>query len=306
MDKMEVRMRNEVHLLNPNPENLHGDYLNGAWLRVLAEPTHAEYSNIAQPSTSGNNITGFQVGFDVYRNTTEHKQLNIAGFYFAYATTKPNINGFVTNETTTANVRETTGSLNLRANTIGIYGTHYWPSKAYLDLIAQASTYDGGANSTRTSISAAGRGVTGSAEFGYPFQLTRQWSLEPQTQLAYQSANFQNTADSFSTINFGSGNALISRIGARMEYETYNQILPFLRANLWSIIAGGNSTVTYSSIDSITTNAAPIWTQLGGGFTWPIHKDIHLYGFVDALIGIKHNHQNQYGADAGLGVRFNW
>lgn|GEM_PF-4149256 len=297
------RVGNEGHLLSINPESLNSTYLNGAWIRVFDQNNHADYSSIAQPSVTGN-ITGFQAGLDIYRNTTVNG-LNIAGVYFAYANNNPNVDGIVTNTDATAYIRETTGSLNLHANTIGFYSTHYWPSKAYLDLVAQGSFYDGGANSSRTSISTSGQGVTGSAELGYPFHLSKQWNLEPQAQIAYQYLHFQNTSDSFSTINLGSNNILLGRIGARAEYQA-RTLLPFLRVNLWSTLAGGQSTTTYGNINAISTQAAITWTQLGGGFTWSLKKEIHLYAFADALLGINHNHQNQHGIDAGLGIRANW
>lgn len=298
------RVGNEGHLLSINSENLSDVYLNGAWIRVLDQNNHADYSSVAQPSVSGN-ITGIQAGLDVYRNTTTSGQLNIAGLYFAYIDNNPSVNGIVTNADATTYMRETTGSLNLRANTLGVYSTHYWPSKAYLDLVAQASFYGGGANSFRTSIPTTGQGMTGSAELGYPFHLSKQWNLEPQAQIAYQYLHFQNTSDSFSTINLGSNNVLLGRIGARAEYQAMT-LLPFLRANLWSTLAGGQSTTTYGNIDAIPTQATVTWTQLGGGFTWSLNKGVHLYAFADALLGINHNHQNLHGVDAGLGIRANW
>lgn len=305
MGTLHERVGSETHLLSDNPTDFNNMFMNGAWLRVISEPNWSDYSSIAQPSISGT-MTGFQIGADVYRNTTVNGQLDLAGVYVAYLSDNPDVNGIVTNTASTAYVRETTGSLKLYSNVAGIYATHFWPSKAYLDLVAQGSFYGGNASSFRTSIPTTGQGLLGSAELGYPLRMMQHWNFEPQAQLAYQHVSFQDTADNFSTISLGTDDVLVGRIGARIEHGSgSNQILPFLRANLWSILSGGNATTVFGT-NGIATKAAATWTQLGGGFTWPLNKDVHLYAFADVLLGLYYNHQGQHGADAGIGLRANW
>lgn len=308
---LKERVGDEICLLtNPNPSA--NRFVNGAWVRAFAQPNKAHYSSLVKPSASGT-IAGLQTGLDVYRDQTAAGALNIVGFYLAYANDRPDIDGLITNAETTANINRHAGSLNLHSETAGLYWTHFWHSGAYLDLVTQASYYRGNANAFRTSLSLKGNGINASAEFGYPINLSRKVVFEPEAQLIYQYANFNNSNDLFSPVNLGASNELLGRIGARLKFNNQpcNQwtFQPFLRANLWSTLAGASATAIYGKTkqidNSITTTARNTWVQLGGGVTVKTTDKVTLYSFVDGLAALNNNHSWYNGYDAGIGLRIN-
>ncbi|CAN5282383.1 hypothetical protein BH10PSE19_BH10PSE19_05440 [soil metagenome] len=164
-------------------------------------------------------------------------------------------------------------------------------------------------------MSLNGNGVSGSAELGYPIHLSQRVVLEPETQLIYQYANFNNSSDIFSPVSLGASNELLGRVGARLklinsEKCTQWKLQPFLRANLWSTLAGASASTTYGKPmkhgqNSLTTTARNTWMQLGGGITLKTTNRVTLYSFVDGLAALNKSHSWYNGFDAGIGLRIN-
>lgn len=279
---------------------------NGFWVRGIEQNYHENYSSLVNPSVHGN-IAGAQLGLDVYRNLTKSGNLDFAGFYVAYASDNPEVDGIITNSDCTANVAQHTGKIKLNSEVGGLYWTHFWSKGTYLDFVAQGSVYNGNAYSNRASISLHGKGLEGSAEFGYPVQFAKQWTFEPQAQMSYQYASMNDTHDIASNIGFDNGQDLLGRIGARLKYTTKigNRLLePYVRANLWSILSGNDGRVWFNE-DSIRTSAKSNWVQLGGGLTLNVTKICSVYLYADDLTGLNSHQHSLHGVDAGLGVRIN-
>lgn len=300
------RVGDEVNLLNNNLSS--NQYVNGIWIRALGQHYKENYSSIANPSSSAS-ITGLQLGVDVYRAPTAHKELNLAGFYAAYTKANPNIDGKITNPQATAYINVNTGSINLDSSTGGVYWTHFWQRGAYVDMVAQASSFHGHANSFRASIPLNGTATAISAEVGYPIPITQTWQIEPETQLIYQHVNIDDTSDQFSAVNLGSSNGWVGRIGTRVKYtrqvDKYS-LQPYLRANFWSIISGNNANTVYANTATITTSNNNSWAQLGGGITMNLTRIVSVYLFIDDLIGLSSHTFSSRGIDGGLGLRANW
>lgn len=300
------RVGDEVKLLNTNLSS--NQYANGIWIRALGQHYKENYSSIANPSSS-TNITGLQLGVDVYRARTANHDLNLAGFYVAYTQANPNIDGRITNPQATAYINVNTGSINLDSTTGGVYWTHFWQREAYVDLVVQASSYHGHANSFRASIPLNGTATALSAEFGYPIPIAQTCQIEPETQLIYQRVNMDNTSDQFSSVNLGSSNGWVGRIGARVKYTrevNKYSLQPYLRANLWSILSGNKANTVYANTTTITTANNNSWAQLGGGITMNLTKVVSVYLFVDDLVGLSSHPFSSRGIDGGLGLRANW
>src|SRR3546814_5213526 len=77
--------------------------------------------------------------------------------------------------------------------------------------------------------------------------------LEPQAQLLWQQVKLDDRADSFSTIDFATGDVLTGRAGLRLQGE-YGGFQPYLHASLWHGFSGDQTT-------RFGTN--PIRTDLG-------------------------------------------
>jgi outer membrane autotransporter protein len=283
-------------------------FANGGWVRTFAQPYKEKYSSIVDPQANGT-VVGAQAGFDLFRNRNAFGAINLVGVYGAYSNADPDIDGTVTNADATADINAHTGSVNLNALTGGAYWTHFWHNGSYFDLVAQATSYRGDADSTRTSMSLRGVGTTESAELGYPFYFNPQLALEPQGQILYQYAKFNNSHDEFSDVDVGSSNAVMGRLGARLKYTTVINgylVQPYLRANFWSTLSGNNNSVLYADIQSVATNARTNWAQLGGGLTVNVTRNLGVYGFIDGIANLGSNNRSFNGMDAGVGVRAYW
>lgn len=299
------RVGDEANLLTTSLSDQR--FANGGWVRAFTQPYHAQYSSIVDPSAAGT-ITGMQTGLDLFRAKTAGGALNFIGLYFAYANANPDIDGTVTNPMATADIRQHTGSIELNGTTGGAYWTHFWQNESYLDLVAQSTAFHGDANSSRTSLPLRGTGATASAELGYPLNATGLWTVEPETQFIYEYAKFNAANDSFSSVDLGSTNATIGRVGARLKYTTplnYGILQAYLRANVWSVLSDGHANAVYAGTDSIVTTAKSSWTQLGAGVTVTMSHRTSLYGYVDDLVNMSHGHHVMHGMDGGAGIRVN-
>ena len=66
-----------------------------------------------------------------------------------------------------------------------------------------------------------GTGFASSLEGGYPFQLGRDWVIEPQAQVVYQTVGLDDTADSAAAVHFHDVDSLAARVGdANASYQT--------------------------------------------------------------------------------------
>src|SRR3546814_16942977 len=65
--------------------------------------------------------------------------------------------------------------------------------------------------------------------------------LEPQAQLLWQQVKLDDRADSFSTIDFATGDVLTGRAGLRLQGE-YGGFQPYLHASLWHGFSGDPTT----------------------------------------------------------------
>lgn len=254
--------------LNSNYPTSGKRFLNGTWVRIFNQSYHEQFTSLAAPNMSGN-VLGGQAGLDLYRDKNAYGALDFAGFYLAYDTAKPNIDGLITNVANTDYIRLRTGSIDLNAKTGGLYWTHFLPSGAYLDLNAQASSYQGHATSFRTSLGLHGEGTVESLEVGYPLAIFPNWSFEPEAQVMHEYVHFNRGRDMYSTVDLGSSSAVIGRAGVRLAHSMElhrHQISPYIRANIWSVLAGDKANaVVYANADSINGTAKTKWAQLGGG-----------------------------------------
>ncbi len=293
---------------NPLPLAAFGDFFNGIWLRAFGESYKDEYASIVNPTASGS-VIGGQIGGDIFRWVRESGARDYAGVYFAYARDHSNISGLVTNLATTLNFDQPTGSMDINGKSGGVYWTHFWANGPYLDIILQDTQYQGNATSSRGGIGLNGYGLAASLESGFPFHFFTHWLLEPELQLLAQRVQLQKTNDYFSSIDLGTNGAALGRLGARLQYsaEIIGCLLqPYLLANVWSTLGGARTTTVYAGVDSIVTKAAPAWTEVGAGMTAVINKRISVYGNVNDVIALNHQHQQHSAIEAAVGIRVNW
>lgn len=294
---------------NSNSTNSKTARVNGGWMRSFNQ-TYSEHMTVIKDPEVSAVLIGVQGGLDLYRKLSASGSLDVMGFYIGYTDASLSINGVVTNAENTAYVYEKTGSVRQSSSLGGLYWTHTLASEAYIDLVAQGSYYDGTAISSRTSLPLIGGGASGSIEAGYPFKFYQQWALEPQGQLLYDYTHFNETQDGFSSVSIGATSTLMGRAGFRLVYSMKfrnHAVVPFLRANYWSILAGsrGSSTV-FGGDDTVVTTAASNWEQFGGGFRIDLGHHVDFYGFFDDLVTLGGSQNSLSGIDAGVGIHGSW
>ncbi|MGN8021673.1 autotransporter family protein [Phyllobacterium sp. 22229] len=286
--------RGEQSVLTPGSE------LSAAWGRVFGQSTEQGWAGTASPSIDGS-IWGVQTGIDILRRQSEGGHRDIAGIFFGYAGMNSDVKGqaFGWNNLST-------GKIKVDATSVGGYWTHIGPSGWYLDGVVMGTWYGGNARSVSgAGIDYDGSGITVSLEGGYPFALTDNWLLEPQAQLIWQRAWFDNQQDAFSGVAFDNNDAVTGRFGARLQgnYQTAHGLFqPYLKANLWHNFKA-TDTVLFGN-DPITTQAESTSLELGGGIVHNFSKNVSAFVTADYTFDVSGERKRAFEGNVGLTVKW--
>ena len=201
----------------------------------------------------------------------------------------------------------------------GLGGTLTWYANNgfYLDGQAQVSWYDSDLSS-RT----AGLGLTsGNNGFGYGLSieggqkivLGPNWSITPQTQLAYSEVNFDDFTDAFgASVGLDRGSSLKGRLGISADYqnEWRDEAGQISRSHVYGI-----ASLYYDFLDGSQTDVAgvkftsendPLWggIGIGGSYNWGDDR-YSLFGEASVNTSLG-NFGDSYAVkgNAGLRVKF--
>lgn len=295
------------------PDTDHGP---AAWGRVFGATVDQSYRSFAAPASKGN-LSGFQVGVDMWQGQSASGHIDSFGGYLAYGRANVDVRGLVTNTDATGYDMQHTGSLSLQATSVGAYWTHHGPTGWYLDGVAQATTYRGSASTSFARLSLPGTGFIASLEFGYPItlpQLGESFVLEPQLQAIYQYANFSPRNDGQGAVAIGSTHGNTGRAGLRGKWQLtgHNGQLwtPYVRLDLLRDWGGRAKTQFGASGDDFS--AVPMVPQatrasLTGGITAQWSPRLSVYGAAgyEHELGNSDNTRRR-GFDAHAGLRYAW
>ncbi|VFS56845.1 P.93 [Leminorella grimontii] len=166
---------------------------------------------------------------------------------------------------------------------VALYGTYQSQQGWYVDSVLGTGIFDGDVKTNARGKTANLDGSTWfvSLETGYPFTPAAGWSLEPQAQLSYIRAHFDNThdkKDNFS-VSLGDQDQLIGRLGARLLYSHVlnngQTVTPYVKANvLHGFLDGGHIKL---GGDSFSTADYGSSVELGGGVTFNVNNALSLY-----------------------------
>ena len=150
----------------------------------------------------------------------------------------------VTYHTPQSITRTSEGKVNGYA--VGAYATWYqnqnMPSGLYLDGWLQYGWFDNKVTGKGEPTQSYNSDVfTASLEAGYAFVAhdgeQRQWMIEPQAQIAYNSYSADDVTDNYGMRVSGSdADGMVARLGARLYSRSKlgnNAIQPFVEANWW-------------------------------------------------------------------------
>ena len=282
------------------------------WGRVLGQQIDNHYGAFADPRASGQ-LLGFQSGIDLWRGEWIPGHRDAAGIYFAYANANIDVNGLVTNEAATGYVLRKTGSLNLDAWSGGAYWTHYGPGDWYFDAVAQATRYQGDANTQFASLPTTGFGFLTSLETGYPIRLPvfgPGFVLEPEAQIVWQQVSFDGANDGLGEVALGTTSGASGRIGLRGRWTVVSDSgqvwQPYVRADLWRDW-GAQATTVFSGADLVPLLEQATRLQLGGGVSVRMSANVSLYANADYQFAVGDTDGGQRNAIRGAaGVRCTW
>ncbi len=299
----------EEEQLRGMPHSEDGHDFNGAWARAFYWNGHHDGGALGVYSDQGPTfdyeLYGLQGGLDIWRREDDNGARDHAGVYFALGRSDATVTQITGKEA---------GSDRIDAFSLGGYWTHFWKSGAYLDAVLQESWYDVTAQSVRLpALKADGTGFAVSLEGAHPFHIDKDWLLEPQAQLTYQTFNRASGDDLGGQVTFDNTDSLIGRLGLRAERTWLRQgdenvqlqTSGWLRLNYLhqfldqpkTSFASDNGPVVFES------NLGADWLEIEGGFTRQFNTKTALYGSA----GYQRNFDGYTDSwTVKLGVRVNW
>lgn len=280
------------------------------WGRVIGQQIANRYQAFTAPSVSGR-ITGFQAGLDLWHGGVFAGHRDTAGLYFAYLNSDAAVTGLVTSATATAYTRQSTGSVNLDAYSIGGYWTHYGPGGWYLDAVLQGTLYAGKAATQFANLPTHGTGFVSSLEAGYPVPLPLGpgFVLEPQAQILWQRVDFGSAYDGEGQVGLGQTAGTTGRIGLRGRWKVTDSVgrvwEPYARVNLWHDW-NAKATTTFASDQALLREDATR-LQLGAGLTTKLAARFSFYAEAGYQFTIGRTQDvNIRGIEGDVGLRYTW
>jgi autotransporter family porin len=172
-------------------------------------------------------LTAFQVGTDLYRKVRTDGSHEQAGISLSAGTIDAGVSHYT---------RRAAGEDTLRAYGVGAYWTHFGPSGWYLDGVLQVNRFDIEAKPNDLGkLKTRGWGSTASLENGYPFEVDKDWYVEPQLQAIYSYVDLDSSDDVGAKIRFRDVDSLIGRAGVRIakDWDTEGVDKSARRTNAW-------------------------------------------------------------------------
>ncbi|MBD2796311.1 autotransporter outer membrane beta-barrel domain-containing protein, partial [Xenorhabdus sp. 18] len=281
---------------------------NGAWGRMTA--SYGKLSPHVSTSGAGAityNMVRAQVGMD--RRFYENNQGSVTG------------GGFLQYSNINANVGSVHGEGNIRANgyTLGTTSTWHGNNQFYLDGLAQVTYFGNDLNSKTASRhlgdNKSALGYALSLEAGRQFDVSPEWSLTPQAQLAFSTVKMNDFHDTFGTkIRFDQSESMKLRLGTTIDYRQKwrdDQGKDEKSANLYGLfnirqeLLGRNDAVDVANVDFHGGNDRT-WaeTGVGGSYSWNDNNSL-VYGQTSINTSLN-NFADSYELSAKIGLKATW
>ncbi|RUW52688.1 autotransporter outer membrane beta-barrel domain-containing protein, partial [Mesorhizobium sp. M8A.F.Ca.ET.021.01.1.1] len=248
------------------------------------------------PEFNGN-YWGLQIGSDIAGVEHDNGHVDRFGLFYTHAEASGDISGNVL-----GGLELPAGSLDLTENSIAGYWTHTAPSGWYVDVVAKYAWLDGTSESNRgIGSDVQGNSFAASAETGLPYMFAQDWAIEPQAQLIWQRIHFDDSRDPFSAIGHDPFDAMTGRIGARLEHSM-GKVLAHAGINLWHGFSA-ESVVTFNTTP-LVLDTSGTWLELNGGAAFDVSNNVSAFGDVSYSFDIDSTHQQTFGGQIGLKVRW--
>ena len=277
------------------------------WVRVVGN--HADSSTADGWIDLDTDTTLVHLGGDLARWSSNGEDRWLFGLMGAYG--QSDTDASLTHNQVANNGMRRTANGKVEGYSVGAYGTWYGnkdkPTGAYVDTWAQYSWFD---NKVQGNGLAEEKydstGWTVSVEGGYAFIANdgekRQWMIEPQAQLAYNSYSaddhYERTTNTW--VRDGNSDGVIGRLGARMYSRSKlgdNGLQPFVEANWWYNSGKYDLSFNGAKVNDDTPDST---FELKAGLQGQIAKGWQLWGHVggrwgensyssyEGMVGVKH------------------
>lgn len=271
------------------------------WARTFGEHLRQQWSGTVSPSLDGN-LSGFEVGHDLYAMHTDGGYRQHAGVYVSHSRLDGDVKGFALGFEDNA-----VGDVRLDGDSVGAYWTLIGPGQWYVDTVLQYTDLDGRARSDRgVKLDLDGHALAASVEAGYPLALSARWVVEPQVQVIARKVDFDTRSDGISTVTQDSQTNWTGRVGARIKgsYLAGSVPLePYLRSNVWRS-SGGRDTLRFDGGEPIRTDQAATWMDVGAGLSARMSPAVAVYGAVTYSANLDSRQQESIGGTLGLRIRW--
>jgi outer membrane autotransporter protein len=270
------------------------------WARAFGGNYKQTLDGDAQPNFDGD-ISGVQVGQDVYTHTnaanTQDRLGLFAGYTHAHGDVQGSVGGFNDSKA---------GRLSMDGYSVGGYWTRVGASGWYVDTVLMNTWLDIDSDS-KAGRSASTDAITSSAslETGFPIPLSENWKLEPQAQIIYQRTRVDDFDDDISDVKLRNDNAVTGRLGTRLQGDFQSggtQWRPYAGVNLWRAFTGTNTLVLGG--DSVDTERGGTSLEMALGVAAQVGERLALYGKVAYTTSVDGNYLRS--TTGMIGVRYAW
>ena len=238
-----------------------------------SEGTHGVWARYDGGKFSGtnaykNDFTTIQLGVDTVPSVDAPR----FGVAFAYTTSDADMNR---------------GSADMDAFSLAMYGTKMYDNGMFVDVIGRMSTtdtdvvVDGDKKGSMDNVA-----LSLSGEFGWRFDLTDTFYVEPQTELAYTYVNADSLSLSDgSSYQFDSVDSLTGRVGFAAGFKCPSNFGDvYVRASAVHEFLG-DATVRGKVGDPLEIDGKDTWVEFGIGANFNINKSTYIYADIERTDG---------------------
>lgn len=279
-----------------------GDAGNGrqAWARAIYNDIDIRQDGIAAAQSKGH-VSGLQAGTDLFASGSWR-----AGVYVGSLDGSADVSG------NAHGIIGAVGSNELRSRLLGGYATWFGGDGLYADSVLQGGSHDYTAQ-PNDALSTSGKAstLTASIEGGKAFDLGQGWKIEPQAQLIYQRASFDNLLISGALVRQDADAGWIARLGVRVKGDiptSAGRLQPYARVNVYRASGGTDLTSFIGPAGSTNIGSATGYTstELAGGMTLALNAATTLYGELGQLYNSGGDASVRSSLQGSLGIRVSW
>ena len=270
------------------------------WARAVYTDLNIRQDGTVVPHSDGY-LSGLQAGTDLWSNTAWR-----TGLYVGY------LEGGIDVKGNASGVFRRVGYNDLQSRYLGGYATWTDAKGIYVDAVLQAGDHRYSLRPDLLAhVSDKAHSWTVSMEVGQPFALAAGWSIEPQAQLTYQQASFDELRISGARVQQKTDAGWIGRLGVRIKGDTMTaagRLQPYGQVSLYYAGSGTDTArfISPAAVTDIDSRSGYTSAEVSGGLMLTLGKTASLYGEVGHVFDASGDARVRSSVQGSMGVRFKW